>query len=431
MKVLVVGGGGREHAIVWKLSQSPKINHIYCAPGNPGIADLAECVPISVSDIKKLADFAKREQIDFTFVGPEEPLSRGIVNYFKKHDLAIFGPSKEAAMIEGSKAFAKELMMKYRIPTAKYASFTKYEEAVAYVRLNGAPIVIKADGLAAGKGVVVAKSLIEAEEALKSMMKEVTFGSAGARVVVEEFLEGEEMTLLAFVNGTTVKPMVPAQDHKPVFNDDQGPNTGGMGTYAPLPHIDSSIVERILLEIVEPTAKAMVEEGCPFEGILYTGLMLTKEGPKVIEYNARFGDPETQVVLPLLETDLLDILIASLSGELENLEVTWKDKSAVCVIMSSAGYPGPYEKGRVIQGLDKVAYPTIVFQAGTTLQDGKTITDGGRVLGITTMGDNLKEARDLAYKAIEKISFLGAHYRTDIGSKGIPLNLNISVLKKR
>lgn len=417
MKVLVVGGGGREHAIVWKLSQNPKIKQIYCAPGNPGISELAECVPISVSDIEKLAEFAKREQIDLTFVGPEEPLSRGIVNYFKQQELAIFGPSKEAAMIEGSKAFAKELMKKYHIPTAKYASFTNYEEAVAYVRMHGAPIVIKADGLAAGKGVVVAKSLIEAEEALKSMMKEVTFGSAGARVVIEEFLEGEEMTLLAFVNGTTVKPMVPAQDHKPVNNDDQGPNTGGMGTYAPLPHIDSSIVERILLEIVEPTAKAMVEEGCPFEGILYTGLMLTKEGPKVIEYNARFGDPETQVVLPLLETDLLDILIASLSGELENLEVTWKDKSAVCVIMSSAGYPGPYEKGRVIQGLDQVAYPTIVFHAGTTLKDGETITDGGRVLGITAMGDNLKEAVDLAYMALEKISFLGAHYRTDIGSK--------------
>lgn len=417
MKVLVVGGGGREHAIVWKLSQSPKINQIYCAPGNPGIAELAECLSISVSEIEKLADFTKKEQIDLTFVGPEEPLSLGIVNYFKEQGLAVYGPSKEAALIEGSKAFAKEMMIKYQIPTAAYAAFTNYEKALAYVRSEGAPIVIKADGLAEGKGVVVAKTLDEAENALKSMMKDVTFGSSGARVVVEEFLEGEEMTLLAFVNGTTVKPMVPAQDHKPVFDGDKGPNTGGMGTYAPLPHMDSTMVERIIEEIVQPTAKAMVEEEVPFEGILYTGLMLTKSGPKVIEYNARFGDPETQVVLPLLETDLLEILIASLSGELENVEVKWKDKSAVCVIMSSDGYPGPYEKGQVIKGLDNVTYPTIVFHAGTTAKDGEIITNGGRVLGITSIGDHLKEARELAYQSVEKVSFIGAHYRTDIGTK--------------
>ncbi|MBT2698703.1 phosphoribosylamine--glycine ligase [Bacillus sp. ISL-40] len=417
MKVLVVGGGGREHAIVWKLSQSPKIKKMYCAPGNPGIAELAECVSIAVSEIEELADFAKKEQIDLTFVGPEEPLSLGIVNYFKEQGLPVYGPSKEAAMIEGSKEFAKELMMKYEIPTAKYASFSNYEEALTYVRSEGAPIVIKADGLAAGKGVVVAKKLEEAEKALKSMLKEVTFGSAGARVVVEEYLEGEEMTLLAFVNGTVVKPMVPAQDHKPVYDDDKGPNTGGMGTYAPLPHINSSMVERVIEDIVQPTAKAMAAEGCPFEGILYTGLMLTKEGPKVIEYNARFGDPETQVVLPLLETDLLDILLASLTGELENVEVKWKEKSAVCVIMSSAGYPGPYEKGQVINGLDQIAYPTIVFHAGTTQEKGAIVTNGGRVLGITAIGENLGQARELAYQSVEKVSFTGAHYRTDIGSK--------------
>ncbi|MEY2193635.1 phosphoribosylamine--glycine ligase [Neobacillus sp. BF23-41] len=417
MKVLVIGGGGREHAIVWKLSQSPKVTQIYCAPGNPGIAELATCVSIAVSDIEKLAAFAKMEQIDLTFVGPEEPLSLGIVNYFKEQGLAVYGPSKEAAMIEGSKAFAKELMIKYGIPTAKYAAFTNYEDALAYVRSEGAPIVIKADGLAAGKGVVVAKKMEEAEEALKRMLKEVTFGSAGARVVVEEYLEGEEMTLLAFVNGTIVKAMVPAQDHKPVYDGDQGPNTGGMGTYAPLPHIDSSMVERIIHEIVEPTAKAMAAEGCPFEGILYTGLMLTKSGPKVIEYNARFGDPETQVVLPLLETDLLDILLASLTGELEKVEVKWKDKAAICVIMSSAGYPGPYEKGQVINGLDQVAYPTIVFHAGTTEKEGAIVTNGGRVLGITAIGENLGQARELAYQSVEKVSFIGAHYRTDIGSK--------------
>lgn len=417
MKVLVVGGGGREHAIVWKLSQSSKIGQIFCAPGNPGIAQLAKCISISVSEVEKLADFVIKEQIDFTFVGPEEPLSKGIVNYFKQQGLAIFGPTKEAAQIEGSKAFAKQLMMKYHIPTAKYAAFTNYDEALAYVRSEGAPIVIKADGLAAGKGVVVAKTMDEAEEALNSMLKEVTFGAAGARVVVEEYLEGEEMTLLAFVNGTTVKPMVPAQDHKPVFDGDKGPNTGGMGTYAPLPHIDSKMVDRIVQDIVMPTVKGMSAEGCPFEGILYTGLMLTKEGPKVIEFNARFGDPETQVVLPLLETDFLDILIASISGELEKIEIKWKDKSAVCVIMASAGYPGPYEKGQVINGLDQVSYPTIVFHAGTSEQDGEILTNGGRVLGITAIGDNLKEAKRLAYESIEKISFKGAHYRTDISSR--------------
>lgn len=417
MKVLVVGGGGREHAIVWKLSQSPKIKKLYCAPGNPGIAELAECVSIAVSEIEKLADFAKNEQIDLTFVGPEEPLSLGIVNYFKEQGLAVYGPSKEAALIEGSKAFAKELMIKYQIPTAKYAAFTNYEEALDYVRSEGAPIVIKADGLAAGKGVVVAKSLEEAEDALKSMMKDVTFGAAGVRVVIEEFLEGEEMTLLSFVNGSTVKPMVPSQDHKPVYDGDKGPNTGGMGTYAPLPHIDSSMTERIIETIVQPTAEAMVAEGVPYEGILYTGLMLTKEGPKVIEYNARLGDPETQVVLPLLETDLVDIVTASLTGELENIEVKWKDKAAVCVIMSSAGYPGPYEKGEVIYGLDQVVNPSIIFHAGTAEKDGEIITSGGRVLGVTAVGETLKEARELAYQSVEKVSFNGAHYRTDIGSK--------------
>lgn len=417
MKVLVVGGGGREHAIVWKLSQSPKIKQIYCAPGNPGIAGLAECVPIAVSEIQKLAEFVKKEQIDLTFVGPEEPLSLGIVNYFKEQGLSVYGPSKEAALIEGSKAFAKELMQKYHIPTAKYAAFTNYEEALAFIRSEGAPIVIKADGLAAGKGVVVAKSIEEAEAALKSMLKDVAFGAAGVRVVIEEFLEGEEMTLLAFVNGSTVKPMVASQDHKPVFDGDKGPNTGGMGTYAPLPHIDSSVIERIIHDIVQPTAEALAAEGVPFEGILYTGLMLTKEGPKVIEYNARFGDPETQVVLPLLETDLLEILTASLTGELENVEVKWKDKSAVCVIMSSAGYPGPYEKGQIIHGLDQVVHPTIIFHAGTDTKNGEIINNGGRVLGITAIGETLKEARELAYQSVEKVTFIGAHYRTDIGSK--------------
>lgn len=419
MKVLVVGGGGREHAIVWKLSQSPKIEKIYCAPGNPGIGQLAECVDIGVNEIEKLADFAEEKSMDLTFVGPEDPLLAGIVDCFEERGLSIFGPNQHAALLEGSKTFAKELMEKYHIPTAEYASFTRYEDALEYVHRVGAPIVIKADGLAAGKGVVVAMTLSEAEEALSSMMKDEIFGSAGAKVVVEEFLVGEELTLLSFVDGPTVKPMVPSQDHKPVFDGDLGPNTGGMGTYSPVPQMPQSLVDQVVQEIVIPTAQAMVQEGCPFRGILYTGLMITEKGPKVIEYNARFGDPETQVVLPRLKTDLLDIFIAAVSGELGNVDIQWTEETAVCVIMASGGYPGPYRKGDEIKGLDHIHDQALVFHAGTTQKDGKVVTNGGRVLGVTSIGQSVQEARDRAYEAVKQIQFEGAHYRTDIAQKAL------------
>jgi len=419
MKVLVVGGGGREHAIVWKLSQSSKIEKIYCAPGNAGIASLAECVPIGAMEIEKLADFATAEKIDLTFVGPEDPLLAGIVDHFESKGLSIFGPNKQAALIEGSKSFAKELMQKYNIPTAGYASFTDYEQALQYVRKSGAPIVIKADGLAAGKGVTVAFTLEEAEVALKEAMQDEVFGSAGAKVVVEEFLQGEEMTLLSFVDGEVVKPMVPSQDHKPVFNDDKGPNTGGMGTYSPVPHVPQTLIDQIIEQIVVPTAKAMVQEGCTFRGILYTGLILTKNGPKVIEYNARFGDPETQVVLPRLSTDLVDIFVAGISGELASLDIQWKDNAAVCVVMASGGYPGAYEKGKAITGLEQVAEDTVVFHAGTELREGLVVTNGGRVLGVTSIGSTVQEAQQKAYQAVPHIHFEGAHYRTDIAQKAL------------
>lgn len=421
MKILVIGQGGREHAIVWKLAQSPRVERIYCAPGNGGIAGLATLVPISVSDFSGLAQFAKDEGIDLTVVGPEDPLMDGIVDFFEARELPIFGPNKAAAIIEGSKTFAKELMQKYNIPTAEYAVFTNYEDAVRYVEEKGAPIVVKADGLAAGKGVTVAQTVEEAKEALRFIMVEEGFGKAGAQVVIEECLVGQEMTLLAFVDGETVKPMVPSQDHKPVFDGDRGPNTGGMGTYSPVPQFDESVVEQVVEQVLVPAARAMVAEGRPFRGVLYAGLMITEAGPKVIEFNCRFGDPETQVVLPRLESDLLDIFLATVQGELDQLEIRWKSDAAVCVIMASGGYPGSYEKGKEIRGLDRVDdEQVVVFHAGTRRVDsGAIVTDGGRVLGVTALAPDLSQARDKAYAAVEKIEFDGAHYRKDIGQKAI------------
>jgi phosphoribosylamine--glycine ligase len=419
MKVLVVGGGGREHALVWKLAQSPKVSRVYCAPGNAGIAQLAKCVSIGVNDFAALADFVKREGIALTVVGPEDPLLNGIVDYFEEQGLAIFGPKKEAALLEGSKTFAKDIMQKYSIPTGAYRSFTEYEAALAYVREQGAPIVIKADGLAAGKGVTVAFTLEEAEQALQAMMVDDVFAGAGSRVVIEEYLAGEEMTLLSFVDGETVIPMVPSQDHKPVFDGDKGPNTGGMGTYSPVPHMDESIVKQAIETIVIPTAKAMVAEGRPFRGILYAGLMITDKGPKVIEYNARFGDPETQVVLPRLASDLVDIFLAAVEGRLHECEVQWKKDAAVCVIMASEGYPGTYPKGKEITGLPANTEELIVFHAGTAEKEGRIVTNGGRVLGVTALGADLYQAQQKAYEAVRSISFEGAHYRTDIGAKAL------------
>lgn len=419
MNILVIGSGGREHALVWKIAQNPRVEQIFCAPGNAGIAELATCVPIGVHDFPTLAAFAEKEEIDLTVVGPEDPLLNGIVDYFEERGLKIFGPRRDAALLEGSKSFAKEIMINYNIPTAEYRSFTNYEEALSYVREKGAPIVIKADGLAAGKGVTVAFTLEEAEEALRNIMLDAIFGEAGSRVVVEEFLQGEEMTILSFVDGETVVPMVPSQDHKPVFDNDKGPNTGGMGTYSPVPHYDDSVVQTAIDTIIIPTAKAMVKEGRPFRGILYTGLMLTEQGPKVIEYNARFGDPETQVVLPRLETDLLDIFFACVEGTLDQCDVKWKDNAAVCVVLASGGYPGSYEKGKEITGLFTDREDIVIFHAGTGEKDGKTVTSGGRVLGVTAIGKDLYEAREKAYEVIPQISFEGMHYRTDIAMKAL------------
>jgi phosphoribosylamine---glycine ligase len=419
MNVLVIGGGGREHAIVWKLAQSPKVKKIFCAPGNGGTAQLAENVPIPVDDFAALAQFAKDEGVDLTVVGPEDPLLGGIVDFFTERGLPIFGPTAQAAKIEGSKSFAKHLMKRYGIPTARYESFLDYESALAYVREQGAPIVVKADGLAAGKGVVVAETLEAAETALYRIMKEGVFGQAGARVVIEECMRGEELSLLSFVDGETVKPMVTSQDHKRVFDGDKGPNTGGMGTYAPVPHMSAELVEQIVETIVKPMARGMAQDGIPFRGVLYTGLMITDEGPKVVEFNARFGDPETQVILPLLETDLVDICTATIQGELAAVDVRWKQESAVCVVMAAPGYPGDYPKGQPISGLDKTGESVTVFHAGTKQTEEGIVTSGGRVLGVTGTGRTLEEARDRAYAAVDRIRFEGAHYRRDIADRAL------------
>ncbi|MGG1662642.1 phosphoribosylamine--glycine ligase [Brevibacillus sp. NRS-1366] len=419
MNVLVIGGGGREHTIAWKLLQSPKVKKVYCAPGNGGIAGIAQNVPIDVHDFAALAQFAKDEGIDLTVVGPEDPLLGGIVDFFQERNLPIFGPNGKAALIEGSKSFAKSLMKRYNIPTSAYESFLDYESAIAYVREQGAPIVVKADGLAAGKGVVVAETLAEAEEALRHIMQDHAFGEAGARVVIEECMRGEELSLLSFVDGETVKPMITSQDHKRIFNDDLGPNTGGMGTYAPVPQMSDKLVDEIVETIVKPMAKGMANDGIPFKGILYTGLMITEEGPKVVEFNARFGDPETQVILPLLETDLLDIFVATVNGELDAVDVTWKKGSAVCVVMAAPGYPGEYPKGQLIHGLEQQREGVTVFHAGTKQTEEGIVTSGGRVLGVVGLGENLEKAREAAYESVQAIRFEGAQYRTDIAAKAM------------
>ncbi|GFN33279.1 phosphoribosylamine--glycine ligase [Paenibacillus xylaniclasticus] len=420
MRILVIGGGGREHAIAWALKKSEKVKEIYCAPGNAGIAQVAECVPIAVNQFDELIQFASDNSIDLVVVGPDDPLAEGIVDAFEAKNIPIFGPRKNAAEIEGSKIFMKNLLKKYNIPTAKYETFTDYETALAYLRQQEAPIVIKADGLAAGKGVTVAATLEEAEQALRAMMVEKVFGESGNQVVIEEFLSGQEMSILAFVDGETVRAMVPAQDHKPVYDDDKGPNTGGMGTYTPLPHIDPAIIEEAIENIIKPTAKAMVSEGRPFRGVLFAGLMITKDGPKTIEFNARMGDPETQVVLPRLKTDLVDIILAAMNGRLDQLDIQWDDEAAVCVIMASEGYPGSYPKGRVIEGIAEAeAQGALVFHAGTAFKDGQVVTSGGRVLGVVGRGRDIAQARARAYEAVSVIKFEGSHTRSDIAMKAL------------
>ena len=419
MKVLLVGSGGREHAIVWKLKQSPKIDKIYCAPGNAGIAQDAQCVPIGAMEIDKLVSFAKEEGIDFTIIGMDDPLVAGVVDAFEAEGLKVFGPRKNAAIIEGSKAFSKDLMKKYGIPTAKYETFDSYDAAKEYVSKQEMPIVIKADGLALGKGVLICQSLQEAYDALDEIMVDKKFGASGSKVVIEEFLTGPEVSVLSFCDGKTVVPMVSAQDHKRAYDNDEGLNTGGMGTFSPSRIYTPEINEECMKTIFQPTVDAMAKEGRKFVGVLYFGLMLTKEGMKVIEYNARFGDPETQVILPRLKTDLLEIMEACVEGNLDKIDIKWHDNAAVCVVLASGGYPVEYKKGYEITGLDEVAKrkDIVVFHAGTAEKDGKFVTNGGRVLGITGIGKDLDEAIKIAYEGVEMVDFKDKHFRHDIGIK--------------
>ncbi|TBX71954.1 phosphoribosylamine--glycine ligase [Bacillus mycoides] len=416
MNVLVIGRGGREHALAWKFAQSEKVEKVYVAPGNEGMRDVATPVDIDENDFDALVLFAKENNVGLTFVGPEIPLMNGIVDRFKEEGLRVFGPNKAAAVIEGSKAFTKELMKKYDIPTAAYETFTDYEEAVKYIQKVGAPIVIKADGLAAGKGVTVAMTLEEALQAVKEMLQDVKFGAASKKVVIEEFLDGQEFSLMAFVNGTIVHPMVIAQDHKRAFDGDKGPNTGGMGAYSPVPQIPESAVQEAIQTVLHPTAKAMIQENRSFTGILYAGLILTNDGPKVIEFNARFGDPETEVVLPRLENDLVDVCNAVLDES--ELTLQWSKEAVIGVVLASKGYPEAYKKGEIINGLDALQ-DVIVFHAGTAMKHGDFVTNGGRVLFVACKANSLQEAKDKVYKEIGKIESDGLFYRSDIGYRAI------------
>ena len=424
MQILLIGGGGREHALAWKLAQSAQVEKIWAAPGNPGIAavEKCECVELNLNDLDAVADFAEEHGIDLTVVGPEATLVAGIADVFASRGLAVFGPSKAAAQLEGSKAFAKNIMAKYDIPTAFFKVCEDIETAKAYVKEKGAPIVIKADGLAAGKGVVVAMTEAEALEAIDEMMGEQhKFGGAGARVVIEEFMQGEEASLLAFTDGDHIVPMIASQDHKRAFDGDKGPNTGGMGTYAPAPVLTDILRLRAVEKILKPVVAAMKAEGMPYKGCLYAGLMVCGDEVKVVEFNCRFGDPETQVVLPLLDGDLAEIMLACATGGLDKVDIGWKDKATVCVVLASGGYPESYKNGYPISGLDKAgALPdTVVFHAGTKISDGSVVTAGGRVLGVTASGKDIAEAQERAYKAVSLISFTDMQYRKDIAWRAL------------
>ena len=416
MKVLVVGSGGREHAICWKLAQSPKITKLYCAPGNGGIADVAECVDIKATDVDAMVTWAWENKVDFVVVAPDDPLALGMVDALEAHGIPAFGPRANAAIIEASKVFSKNLMEKYNIPTAQYKTFTEMEPALAYVREQGAPIVVKADGLALGKGVVVAQTVEEAEDAVRSMMADKKFGEAGTRLVIEECMTGPEATVLAFCDGEHLVCMKSSQDHKRAYDGNQGPNTGGMGAISPSPYYTDEIAQRCMDEIFLPTVAALKAEGRPFQGVIYFGLMLTPNGPKVVEYNARFGDPECQVVLSLLDTDLLEIMMACRNGTLDQVDVKWKDGSACVLVLASGGYPNSYQKGYPITGIDKANETAVVFHAGTKKgENGEILTNGGRVLGVTAIGADLEEAIQGAYAAGAHISWTDMHFRTDIG----------------
>jgi phosphoribosylamine--glycine ligase len=419
LKVLVIGNGAREHTLVWKLSQSSKVSEIYAASGNAGIAGKATIINIKPTDIDSLAAVAQEKRIDLTVVGPEVPLAQGIVDIFQSRNLKIFGPSKAAARIEASKVFSKELMQKYGIPCAASKSFTSYGKAKDYVKKQRCPIVLKADGLAAGKGVIIAGTIDEALTALSDIMEKRVFDDAGSSVVVEEFLVGKEVSLLAFTDGTTVVPMVPACDYKRVGDNDTGLNTGGMGSYSPPGFFGSEMVKKVKKTILEPVVKAMAKEGYLYKGVLYAGLIVTEKGPKVMEFNCRFGDPETQAMLPRLDTDLVDIMLAVIDGSLKKIKITWRSEACVGVIMASGGYPGKYATGLPITGLDKVDDDVMVFHAGTRSNDGAICTDGGRVLTVTALGRNIAEARDKVYRNISCITFEGCHYRHDIGAREV------------
>jgi len=421
VKVLVVGGGGREHALAWKLRQSPAVTKLYVAPGNAGIAELAECVDISVSDVRPLADFAERHAIDLTVVGPELPLTMGIVDEFGRRGLRIFGPGREAAALEGSKVFAKRFMKRHGIPTGFHQEFDRAEDARRYIREVGAPIVVKADGLAAGKGAIVCRTVEEALDAVALIMEARAFGDAGNQIVVEEFLQGEEASFLAVTDGTTVLPLPSAQDHKAAFDDDRGPNTGGMGAYSPAPVVTEAVHRKVMERIMVPTVKAMAAEGHPYRGVLYAGLMIHNGEPRVLEFNARLGDPEAQPLLVRMACDLVTVLEAAIAGRLHEVEIAWRPEPAVCVVLAAGGYPGPYEKGKPITGLRAAARlkDVAVFHAGTALQQARVVTAGGRVLGVTALGTPLRTAIDRAYRAVRKIHWEGMHFRTDIGRKAL------------
>ena len=419
MKVLIVGSGGREHAIAWKVAQSKKVDKIYCAPGNAGISEVAECVPIGAMEFDKLVAFAKEKEIDLTVIGMDDPLVGGIVDVFEKEGLRVFGPRKNAAILEGSKAFSKDLMKKYHIPTAAYETFTDPEKALEYLETAKMPIVLKADGLALGKGVLICQTLEEAKEGVKTLMMDKKFGSAGDEIVIEEFMSGREVSVLSFVDGNIVKIMSSAQDHKRAKDGDQGLNTGGMGNFSPSPFYTKEVDEFCKKYIYQPTVDAMKAEGRPFKGVIFFGLMLTPEGPKVLEYNARFGDPEAQVVLPRLENDIVDVFEACIDGTLDKVDLKFdNDRATVCVILASDGYPVEYKKGFPIEGLEKFKGKDdyYVFHSGTKFNDkGQIVTNGGRVLGVTATGKDLKEARKKAYEATEWVSFENKYMRHDIG----------------
>jgi phosphoribosylamine--glycine ligase len=421
MKILVIGSGGREHALVWKLAQSPKCEKIFCAPGNAGIARLAECVPIKPDEITELVGFAKKQKIDLTIVGPELPLTLGIVDDFQRNGLRIFGPSKRASSLEASKAYAKQFMQKYGISTANYGTFTDSQEARAFLKSSGLPVVIKADGLAAGKGVIICKTEADANAAIDAMLKRGEFGEAGRRIVIEEFLEGEEASFICISDGENVLPLASSQDHKAVYDNDQGPNTGGMGAYSPAPVVTDELKEKIMKEIIRPVISGMAAEGRPFVGFLYAGLMISNGVPRVLEFNVRMGDPETQPLLVRMRTDFVDLIESALDGKLNKMEMRWDDAASLCVVMTSRGYPGHYTNGTEVFGIEEAEKVpgAIVFHSGTAIKDGCLVTDGGRVLGVTALGSSYALAAGRAYEAVGKISWDGVHYRKDIGYRAL------------